>query len=398
MSRPMLIIMTVLLTATGTGLVSFATQVQHASGVADTSVAAQEAVVRRFYAAVNETIATGRVDGLKQVVDASYTDRSPIPGERPGRQGLGERLLRLHASDPNASVTVDSLISAADSVVVRISIDSTRDEALAGLPVANRPRWWPQVDILRIRQNRIVERWSGLNGLAVIDPPVSVTLKLPQPARRLHLERVSLAAGAALRLPGDEGPRAILSEQGTTVVALENIGTADTGPRQRSVAAGDVLALPAGPDIFVRNLSSTASSFVLLTALVLPPAVPGAGVVQTWPEGVTVTAIAPAVRVQPIGPGAIVTLSHATLLPGAQLTLERSDGATFVSAAAGSLDIATVNGWVTREQGTWTATSAGNELSSGQGVAVAGSGPLLLWNDSTEPARLLAVTIRSTAP
>ncbi len=51
-------------------------------------VADGTAAVEHFYAAVNETIATGNPAALQHVVHASFVDENPLPGVDPSRSGL----------------------------------------------------------------------------------------------------------------------------------------------------------------------------------------------------------------------------------------------------------------------------------------------------------------------
>ena len=67
-------------------------------------------VVERFYAAVNETIATGNPGALRRVVNPSFTDENPLPGVNPGRAGLEAYLVSLHRSDPGLRLEAEVLV------------------------------------------------------------------------------------------------------------------------------------------------------------------------------------------------------------------------------------------------------------------------------------------------
>ena len=68
-------------------------------------------VVDRFYAAVNETIATGDPAPVQQVVAPHFVEEHPLPGVRPGRAGLEEYLLTLHRSVPGLRLVAQIIVA-----------------------------------------------------------------------------------------------------------------------------------------------------------------------------------------------------------------------------------------------------------------------------------------------
>ncbi len=71
-------------------------------------------VIRRFYAAANETIATGDTTALHAVVAAHFVDQDPVPGMKPDRSGLESYLAALHAAVPNMELLVEAIVAGGD--------------------------------------------------------------------------------------------------------------------------------------------------------------------------------------------------------------------------------------------------------------------------------------------
>src|ERR671913_979955 len=72
------------------------------------SAAGNTEVIRRFYAAANETISTGDTTTLHAVVAPHFVDQDPVPGMKPDRDGLERYLTVLHALVPDMELLVEA--------------------------------------------------------------------------------------------------------------------------------------------------------------------------------------------------------------------------------------------------------------------------------------------------
>jgi hypothetical protein len=66
-----------------------------------TSASGNTEVIRRFYAAANETIATGDTTALHAIVAPHFVDQDPVLGMKQDRVGLEGYLAALHAVAPD---------------------------------------------------------------------------------------------------------------------------------------------------------------------------------------------------------------------------------------------------------------------------------------------------------
>jgi SnoaL-like protein len=134
MSRSLLIPITMmLLIGTATAMLASAMLLPR-SDAAPFPIASGADVVRRFYAVVNETIATGNPAALRHVVAPAFVDEPPLPGVTPGRAGLEAYLATLHATDSSIRLEAEVIISSADQVMTRIQVVYRTKNPERGLP------------------------------------------------------------------------------------------------------------------------------------------------------------------------------------------------------------------------------------------------------------------------
>ena len=137
----------------------------------DDAAAANIALVRRFYAAVNEALQTGEASSLDGVVAVNFVDRTARPGFTPTRDGLARHLLALRATFPAMRLTPEEPIAQGDSVLARVWVEGAVDGVFLGVPLAGLPPTWETHDLFRIAGDRIVER-RGAGDWPVLPSPL----------------------------------------------------------------------------------------------------------------------------------------------------------------------------------------------------------------------------------
>src|SRR5918994_2108536 len=78
-------------------------------------------LIRRFYAAANETIATGDTTALHAVVAPHFVDQDPVPGMKPGRAGLEGYLAALHTMVPDTELLVEAVVAGGGQAMGRVA-------------------------------------------------------------------------------------------------------------------------------------------------------------------------------------------------------------------------------------------------------------------------------------
>ncbi|HEX5532231.1 MAG TPA: ester cyclase [Actinomycetales bacterium] len=136
-----------------------------------------KAVIRRFVAEVQN----GKdFDVYDELNDPDFVNLSSPPGVPPDRES-GKLFLQAFAQAyPDATFTVDDMIAEGDQVVTKKTMSGINTGDFAGVPATGRRVTFQYVDIMRVRDGRIVQHWniidqlSWLTQLGVIPAPSSV--------------------------------------------------------------------------------------------------------------------------------------------------------------------------------------------------------------------------------
>jgi len=231
MHRPALPLLACVLSLTsGLALLGLAASIAAPPGD-EARAQANEAVVRRFYAAINTALRTGDTRALDGLIDADFAEHPPRPGLPSGRLGLVRALSALRTSSPTVRRTVEDVWGAGDRVAARVRVEGAADGALPG----------GAGDVFRLADGRIVERWGLPPGFGVS----------PTDLRTLPLERRSFEPGSRQSLDTSTGAVVIAVETGRLGLTVERAaGRASPPASARSVttvlAPGDVFLLPKG--------------------------------------------------------------------------------------------------------------------------------------------------------
>src|SRR5215216_3882852 len=204
-------------------------------------------VIRRFYAAANETIATGDTTALHDVVAPHFVDQDPIPGMNPDRGGLEGYLSALHALVPDTELLVEAVVAGGDRAMARVAVRGGQGPTPLRDAVVDQPVPWGPVDVFRIAGGKVVERWSQTDDLTLVRPVTEATIDLPSPSPRVvSLDRMTFEPDAVWK-PSPAGPRLIFLESGALRLEIATPepepGTLPAG-RCSQGAGGARLAMP----------------------------------------------------------------------------------------------------------------------------------------------------------
>ena len=123
-----------------------------------------KALVRRFYAAIGGDAAADEatVDAL---LHADYLDHDPAPGLPPGREGARWFFAAMRAAFAPWQVIPEELIAEGDKVAARVLVRGTHQGAFLGLAPTGRAIAFTGIEILRLAEGQIVERWGTYDRL-----------------------------------------------------------------------------------------------------------------------------------------------------------------------------------------------------------------------------------------
>ena len=128
-----------------------------------TEIERNKAVVRRF---VEQVQNNNDWDAYDELNDPEFVNLSAPPGVPADREG-GKMFLQSFASGfPDARFTVDDMIAEGDRVATKKTFSATHTGEFAGIPPTGNRVTLTFVDILRLRDGRIVEHWLSWDQLS----------------------------------------------------------------------------------------------------------------------------------------------------------------------------------------------------------------------------------------
>ena len=138
------------------------------------SEAENKTLARRF----NEDV-WGRGDqaALEELLDPDFVDHDALPGQPPGREGHKQILAAFRSAFPDLNVTTEDIVAEGDKVVSRWTARGTHQGELLGIAPTGNGVTIKGIDVLRVAEGRIVERWAQFNDLemmqqlGVVPPP-----------------------------------------------------------------------------------------------------------------------------------------------------------------------------------------------------------------------------------
>ena len=118
--------------------------------------------------AILELWGRGRAELVEQLYSPDVVDHAPVPGQRPGHDGLRDVLAAFHTAFPDLTMelhgTTGDAVSAADWWTFR----GTHTGPLFGLAPTGRRVEFGGMDAVRVAGGRIVELWHVEDNAALL--------------------------------------------------------------------------------------------------------------------------------------------------------------------------------------------------------------------------------------
>ena len=122
-----------------------------------------KAVIRRF---VDEVQNKKSEDAFDELNDPAFVNLSSPPGVPSDRNGSKAYLFGFLNAFPDSTWTIDDMIAEGDQVVTKKTLRGTHTGPLGELPPTGRSVTLQFVDIMRVRDGRIVEHWLSMDQLS----------------------------------------------------------------------------------------------------------------------------------------------------------------------------------------------------------------------------------------
>ena len=122
-----------------------------------------KALIRRFYAEV----VNGRKDELiDEMIAEDFDDHAARDKGREHFKTLYHVMIRIF---PDIQASLQDLIAEGDEVVARVEFTATQADSFRGFPATNRQITYSGMDIFRIKDGKLTERWAQRDFLGMLE-------------------------------------------------------------------------------------------------------------------------------------------------------------------------------------------------------------------------------------
>ena len=146
------------------------------------SVEENKAFMPRYYEEIDAAAREKRdASFLDAFVAPDFVNHNPSPGFSSDLEGLKNAYDHFLAASPDGYHIVEDMIAEGDKVVTRLSAFGTQTGELFGIPPTDKQVGMTAIAIHRIANGKIVEHWSELDNLGVMQQLGVVTPPEPPP-------------------------------------------------------------------------------------------------------------------------------------------------------------------------------------------------------------------------
>jgi steroid delta-isomerase-like uncharacterized protein len=115
-----------------------------------------------------EAFERGNAAIIDELVADDFVEHNPMPGTSGDREGFKQLIGQIHSAFPDLKTTVHDQIADGDKVVERWTCSGTHQGEFMGIPATGRRVEFEGMDISRLRDGRIVEHWTQMDTLTML--------------------------------------------------------------------------------------------------------------------------------------------------------------------------------------------------------------------------------------
>ena len=144
------------------------TQRSHSTREYLMSTEENKTIAKRVYSTFTEAIRTRNMNLLDQILTPNGIDHNPAPGQGPGIEGVKQTFAGFSIAFPDLEFTVEDQIAEGDRVVSRVKTQGTHKGEFMGIGPTGKRVTATGIDIVRIANGKIVERWGEFDNMAIL--------------------------------------------------------------------------------------------------------------------------------------------------------------------------------------------------------------------------------------
>jgi len=123
----------------------------------------------------------GELDKLDQWVVPDYVEHDPVPGQKPGREGLKEAYTMFNSPFPDLDFLFEDVIAEGDLVVGRGVISGTHKGEFFGVPPTGKKVHWTGTRLFKLEDGKITDGWVNIDMLGLMQQMGVVPAPPPPP-------------------------------------------------------------------------------------------------------------------------------------------------------------------------------------------------------------------------
>lgn len=110
----------------------------------------------------------GDVLTADKIMDEQFIDHDPVTGQMPGLEGYKQMVVDFRKAFPDLRVRNEDVIEQGNKLVVRWTAHGSHDGQLMNIPPTHKQVVLKGIDILQIKNDKIVERWGEFDALGML--------------------------------------------------------------------------------------------------------------------------------------------------------------------------------------------------------------------------------------
>jgi hemoglobin len=186
-----------------------------------------------------EAFAAGPAEALSKYFAEDLVDHNPNPGQAAGIEGVRQMIAMFRQGFPDLRMSVEDMVASGDKVAARVIARGTNKGPFMGQPPTGKTFIVEGVDIMRVVDGKIVERWGNFDDLGMMRQLGMAPMPPAGPTSAAPKMQPSAPMGGAALSPGDA--------MALSRAVLEAFDTGNTAPAEKALHAQSVSHDPASP-------------------------------------------------------------------------------------------------------------------------------------------------------
>lgn len=134
----------------------------------DSSTNAKADSMKAAYKAISAAWDAGNVTEFDKYISPNSVDHDPMPGQKPGLEGMKEMAKMMKASYPDMKSTIDYIGVDGDILTARFHMAGTNSGPMMGMPPTGKKVNVEGVDMVKWENGKFTEHWGVFDAMGMM--------------------------------------------------------------------------------------------------------------------------------------------------------------------------------------------------------------------------------------